>query len=113
MLLELFDSTLAAANTVCRILGKDLLEEVASLHRKAFGNGDLFVQYVVHLVNEALFLACLEWVDPSKHLIEDETETVPVNRVTILTVADNLRRQVLGSPTEAFSSAIGVLKTAL
>ena len=47
---------------------------------------------IVHFVDKTLILACFEWVDSSEHLVQDEAKAVPVNRVTILFVTDDLWR---------------------
>ena len=58
MLFELFNASfLAASDTVCRVLGQDLLEEVARLDGQSPWDRDFFVEDVVHFVNEALIIA--------------------------------------------------------
>ena len=47
---------------------------------------------IVHFVDKTFILACFKWVDSREHLVKDEAKAVPVHRVAILFVADDLWR---------------------
>ena len=69
------------------------------------------MKYIVHFVDKTLILACFEWVDSCEHLVEDEAEGVPIDRVAVLFVADDLWGQVLRRAAEGLCAAVSILKT--
>ena len=68
---------------------------------------------IVHFVDKTFILACFEWVDSREHLVEDEAKAVPVHRVAILFVADDLWRKILRRTTETLSPVVAALKASL
>ena len=69
------------------------------------------MQNFVHFLNQAQVLARLEWVHASEHLVEDEAEGVPIDRVAVLFVADDLWGQVFRRAAEGLCAAVSILKT--
>ena len=55
-------------------------------------------------------MARLERVHASEHLVEDEAEGVPIDRVAVLFVTDDLRGQILRRTTERLGAAVSILK---
>ena len=74
-------------------------------------NGYLLLKNLIHLLHKGKLLARLEWIDASQHLIEHQTKTVPVHRVAIVLVLDDLGSQVLGCTTEGLCPVIVLLET--
>lgn len=67
----------------------------------------------MHLVNEGGVAARLEWVHTTEHLVEDEAQTVPVNRVSIALVLDDLGSEILSCPAETLGHPVGFVEARL
>lgn len=95
------------------ILFEDLSQKVASLDGELLGDGDFLVKNLVHLLHERQILIRLERIHPRQHLVQHETETVPVHRVPVILISDYLRRQVFRRPTETFRAPLRVFQARL
>jgi len=65
---------------------------------------------IVHLVDESSVATRLEGVLAREHLVENQAETIPIDREAVLLVFDDLRGQVLRRAAEWFGHALRLLK---
>ena len=79
VVLDFCNASGSAADSFTRDLDEELRAEVGCLFAEVIRHFDLLLKYLVHLVDKGKFLASLEWVDSRQHLIEDETETIPID----------------------------------